>query len=205
MFVPWFADPGWRHVWPELLLHWLGLLGLRDAEASVRPVTDKAQEFHSCFFFIVVWTTWLNPLICKSCMQLSDHCWKKFWPNPCCISKTAARWTSSVSTLLSAENALTQWRCLTDLGGLVGVSSLAQQQAGHLGVSFLGRQVQRADSLLGQNVGLRSVLHQRQGDVHLVLFGGNVERRVSVLESEKEGTVSCRGTKGHYRWVQNSA
>lgn len=69
-----------------------------------------------------------------------------------------------------------------DLGGCVGVSSFAQQQAGHLGVSLLGRQVQRADPLLGQNVGLRSVLQQRRRDVGLVLLGGDVERSVAVLE-----------------------
>lgn len=48
-----------------------------------------------------------------------------------------------------------------DLRGCVDVRSFVQQQAGHLGVAFLGRQVERADPLLGQDVGLGSVLQQR--------------------------------------------
>lgn len=38
---------------------------------------------------------------------------------------------------------------LCDLRGCVHVSSFSQQEAGHLGVSFLSCQMHRADSLLG--------------------------------------------------------
>lgn len=48
-----------------------------------------------------------------------------------------------------------------DLGGCVDSSSFAQQQGGHRSVSFLRCQVQRAYSLLGQNLGLRSILQER--------------------------------------------
>ncbi len=72
---------------------------------------------------------------------------------------------------------------MCDLGGCVDVSSFAEQQAGHLSVSFLGCQVQRADSLLSQNVGLCSILQQSQRNVCLVLFGSNVERSVAILEN----------------------
>lgn len=48
-----------------------------------------------------------------------------------------------------------------DLSGCIDVSSLVQQQASHLSVAFLGCQVEGADTLLGQDVGLSSVLQQR--------------------------------------------
>lgn len=48
-----------------------------------------------------------------------------------------------------------------DLRGCIDVSSFVQQQARHLGVAFLGCQVEGADALLGQDVGLGSVLQQR--------------------------------------------
>ncbi|TNN70599.1 hypothetical protein EYF80_019183 [Liparis tanakae] len=88
--------------------------------------------------------------------------------------------------------------CLVSLYGLLalwfqnkeqatGVGSPEQcgsfcKLAGHqVHAALLGRQVNGADALPRDCVGVGAVLQQRGPDVHLVLLGGDVERRVAIL------------------------
>lgn len=57
-------------------------------------------------------------------------------------------------------------------------------------MALLRRQMKRSDALFGQDVGLGAVLKQNCGDLHLVLLGGDVERRVAILVWGKEGGVT---------------
>lgn len=41
--------------------------------------------------------------------------------------------------------------------------------------------MKRGDSLLGQDVGLSPIVQQSGSDLHLVLLGSNVQRRVPIL------------------------
>lgn len=63
----------------------------------------------------------------------------------------------------------------------VDLGSLADKQGSHICVALLGGQMERSDTLLGQNVGLGSVLQQHRGDFHLVLLSRDVERSVAIL------------------------
>lgn len=69
----------------------------------------------------------------------------------------------------------------------VDLGSFAEEQGRHVRVALLRRQMKRSDALLGHDVGLGSVLKQNRGDLHLVLLGGDVERRVAVLVGGREG------------------
>lgn len=67
----------------------------------------------------------------------------------------------------------------------------SQQQRHDVHVAFLRREVQRRDSLACHRVGGGAVLQQRGGDLHLILLGCDVKRRVAVLSAERETEDSC--------------
>lgn len=77
----------------------------------------------------------------------------------------------------------------TGIGHLIAhidVSVLGQQQGHEVHAALLCRQVNWTDALPRHHVGVCAVLQQCGPDVHLVLFGSDVERRVAVLGQERE-------------------
>lgn len=75
----------------------------------------------------------------------------------------------------------------------VDVGVLGQQERHQVNAALLRRQVNGADALPRHCVSVGTVLQQRGPDVHLVLFGCNVEGRVAVLRQPKGGTCLRRG------------
>lgn len=74
----------------------------------------------------------------------------------------------------------------------IDVSVLGQQQRHKVHAAFLRCQVNGTDALPRHCVGVGAVLQQSGPDVHLVLFGSNVERRVAIL--------TTRNGKSEVRW-----
>ena len=74
----------------------------------------------------------------------------------------------------------------------VEVSVLGQQQRHQVHAALLRCQVNWADALTRHRIGVGTVLQQCGPNVHLVLFGSNVEWRVAVLWQPEE----TQGLKG---------
>lgn len=68
----------------------------------------------------------------------------------------------------------------------VDVSILGQQQWHQVHAALLRRQVNRADALPRHCIGVGTILQQCGPNVHLVLFGSNVEWGVTILREPKE-------------------
>lgn len=71
----------------------------------------------------------------------------------------------------------------------VHVGVLGQQQRHQVHAALLRCQVNGADALPRHRVGVSAVLQQCGPDVHLVLFGSDVQRRVTVLRQTKHVQV----------------
>lgn len=68
----------------------------------------------------------------------------------------------------------------------VDVRVLGQQQWHQVHAALLRCQVNGADALPCHRVGVGAVLQQCGPNVHLVLFGSDVERRVAILQQAEE-------------------
>lgn len=68
----------------------------------------------------------------------------------------------------------------------IDVSILGQQQRHQVHAAFLCCQVDGADALPCYCVGVSSVLQQRGPNIHLVLFGSDVQWCVTILSKAKE-------------------
>lgn len=99
---------------------------------------------------------------------------------------------------------LTRSALLQDLPGFqpylgldVDLGAFADEQSHHVCVALLRCQMKGSDALLGHDVGLGAVLKQNCGDFHLVLLGGDVERRVAILARSREGRRHGRGCSSY--------
>lgn len=68
----------------------------------------------------------------------------------------------------------------------IDVSILGQQQRHQVHTSFLCRQMDGADALPCYCVGVSTVLQQRGPNIHLVLFGSDVQWCVTILSKPKD-------------------
>lgn len=66
------------------------------------------------------------------------------------------------------------------------VGVLGQQQRHQVHAALLGCQVNGADALPRHGIGVSTVFQQCGANVHLVLFGSDVERRVAILRRARE-------------------
>jgi len=64
----------------------------------------------------------------------------------------------------------------------IDVSLLGQQQGHEVHAALLRCQVNGADALSRHCIGIGTILQQCGPNVHLVLFGSNMERCVAILE-----------------------
>lgn len=67
----------------------------------------------------------------------------------------------------------------------VNVGALGQEQWHQVHAALLRRQVNGADALPRHGVGVGAVLQQCGPDVHLVLFGSDMQRRVAILRQRE--------------------
>lgn len=78
-----------------------------------------------------------------------------------------------------------KWFCLV---AEVDVGLFGDKQRDHVRPALLRRQVERRDPLQGLGVGRGAVLKQTVGHFHLVLLGGDVERRVAILDGKERSS-----------------